>query len=96
MGRKRIARAEGNWVSYYYTDHLGSTRIVDHGGETSYNQYTPFGIDFGGVSTERYKFTGKEDNGATGLYYYNVRYYDPGVGRFISKDPAKDGDSIRD
>lgn len=91
MGMKRIARAEGSSVSYYYTDHLGSTRIVDNGGECSYNQYTPFGIDFGEASTERYKFTGKEDDGVTGLYYYNARFYDPGIGRFVSEDPAKDG-----
>jgi RHS repeat-associated protein len=31
------------------------------------------------------KFTGQRlDN--TGLYYYNARYYDPGIGRFISAD----------
>lgn len=90
---KRIAKAEGSSVSYYYTDHLGSTWIVDSTGECSYYHYKPFGIDFEEVNTERYKFTGKEDDGATGLYYYNARYYDPGVGRFINEDPVKDGEN---
>jgi len=26
-----------------------------------------------------------------GLYYYNARWYDPELGRFITEDPAKDG-----
>jgi RHS repeat-associated protein len=32
-----------------------------------------------------YKFTGKELD-STGLYYYEARYYDPTLGRFISPD----------
>jgi len=31
------------------------------------------------------KFTGQRLDG-TGLYYYNARYYDPTIGRFISPD----------
>jgi RHS repeat-associated protein len=31
-------------------------------------------------------FTGKEKD-STGLYYYGARYYDPGVGRFLTRDP---------
>ncbi len=27
----------------------------------------------------------------TGLYYYNARWYDPNLGRFITEDPIKDG-----
>ena len=26
-----------------------------------------------------------------GLYYFNARWYDPGLGRFITEDPIKDG-----
>ncbi len=32
------------------------------------------------------KFTGQRLD-STGLYYYNARYYDPTIGRFISPDP---------
>lgn len=35
-----------------------------------------------------YKFTGKEKD-ATGLYYFGARYYDPAIGRFITRDPVK-------
>ncbi len=92
LGSKRIARDGTGGKSYYFTDHLGSTRIVmDSAGNCTYNEYAPFGEDFLTANAERYKFTGKEDDGATGLYYYNARYYDPAVGRFISEDVAKDG-----
>ncbi len=92
LGSKRIARDGTGGKAYYFTDHLGSTRIVmDSAGNCTYNEYAPFGEDFLTANAERYKFTGKEDDGATGLYYYNARYYDPAVGRFISEDVAKDG-----
>ncbi len=32
-------------------------------------------------------YTGREYESSTGLYYYRARYYNPGVGRFISVDP---------
>ncbi len=35
----------------------------------------------------RYGYTGREQDGETGLNYYRARYYDAGVGRFISEDP---------
>ena len=38
-----------------------------------------------------YDYTGKKEDDGTGLYYYNARFYDPEVGRFITQDPIKDG-----
>ena len=36
-------------------------------------------------------FTGKKIDRDTGLYYFNARWYDPQLGRFITEDPIKDG-----
>jgi len=48
-------------------------------------KYLPFGgTRSGSVPTDK-KFTGQRLD-ATGLYYYNARYYDPTIGRFISPD----------
>lgn len=91
IGSKRIGKADASGVTYFFVDQLGSTRIVmDSAGVCSYYEYKPYGGDLGSTSSERYKFTGKEDDGATGLYYYNARYYDPAIGRFISQDAARD------
>ena len=38
-----------------------------------------------------YKFTGKELDDETGLYYYGARYLNPRTSRWISSDPAMDG-----
>ena len=40
---------------------------------------------------ERVRFTGKDYDEVTGLYYFNARWYDPQLGRFTSEDPARDG-----
>jgi RHS repeat-associated protein len=37
----------------------------------------------------RYGYTGREQDGETGLDYYRARYYDVANGRFISEDPIK-------
>lgn len=41
---------------------------MDSAGKCTYQNYSPFGGDLGAASIERYKFTGKEDDDAIGLY----------------------------
>lgn len=41
--------------------------------------------------SEHVMFAGKELDTDTGLYYYNARWYDPQLGRFITEDPIRDG-----
>ncbi len=49
--------------------------------------YSPYGdIASSGTATPL-QFTGRENDGATGLYYYRARYYSPQLSRFISEDP---------
>jgi RHS repeat-associated protein len=36
---------------------------------------------------DRFKFTGREYDSITQLYYYRTRYYDARLGRFVSQDP---------
>ena len=50
--------------------------------------YLPYGDErssSGALGTER-QFTGQRFDGGSGLYFYNARYYDPKIGRFISAD----------
>jgi RHS repeat-associated protein len=73
---------------YYSTDHLGSTRMVtsENGTPLTSVTYYPFGTphDYTG-SEQPFLFSGKEKD-ATGLYYFNTRYYNPETGRFITRD----------
>jgi RHS repeat-associated protein len=54
--------------------------------------YKPYGAEAiaSGGATAKYRFTGQEKED-TGLYYYNARYYDPDLGRFIQADSVLDG-----
>jgi RHS repeat-associated protein len=36
-------------------------------------------------------FSAGNNLGEEGLYYFNARWYDPQLGRFITEDPIKDG-----
>jgi RHS repeat-associated protein len=46
----------------------------------------PIGLDALGTSN-KFRFSGEALDPGTGLYYLRARYYDPSVGRFISRDP---------
>ena len=98
---RHFARVDGNLLTeertiyFYHTDHLGSTVLVTNElGQTVWNsEYTPFGQitkDDPGFN-KAIKFTGKDLDPDTGLYYFNARWYDSDIGRFISEDPIKYG-----
>ena len=38
--------------------------------------------------TNPFRYTARESDTETGLYYYRARYYDPATGRFVSNDPV--------
>ncbi len=37
--------------------------------------------------TNPFRYTGRDFDTETGLFYYRARYYDPGLGRFVGEDP---------
>jgi len=78
-------------VRWLATDHLGSTAVTanEAGAGIAELRYKPWGENrytFGATPTQR-RFTGQVlDNVAGELYFYNARWYDPVIGRFISAD----------
>jgi RHS repeat-associated protein len=55
-------------------------------------EYTPYGelwVEHGpeGLEAVPYRFTGKELDEETGLYYYGARYLNPRTSRWVSADP---------
>jgi len=84
---------EGNGqTSWMLTDHLGTVRDLVNNSGSVVNHFTYDSLGQvlnstpGGVDT-RYKYTGREFDAETGLYYYRARYFDASVGRFIGQDP---------
>jgi RHS repeat-associated protein len=77
-------------VKYNVEDHLGtsSVTLASNGSMVNREEYYPFGETcFGAFAKKRYRFTGKEKDNETGLYYYGARYYAAWTCRFVSVDP---------
>jgi RHS repeat-associated protein len=75
---------------YYVHDGLGSVRqLLDTTGEIQTNYaYDPFGVPvMGGDEYNPYQYTGEAWDAEVELLYLRARYYQPEVGRFITKDP---------
>ncbi len=78
-------------VRYHHGDHLDSSTLVvdDAGNWVNYEEFSPFGeTTFGGYARKRYRFTGKERDEESGLYYHGARYYAPWLARWTTSDPA--------
>ena len=80
---------------YYHSDHLGSAQFVTdwRGRQYEHIEYTPYGELWieevaTGLDKLPFRFTGKEMDEETGLYYYGARYLDPKYSRWLSGDPA--------
>ena len=86
-----------NRIHYQYSNHLGSAALeTDASGNIiSYEEYFPYGeTSFmcgrtqKEVKLKEYRYTGKERDDSTGLYYHGARYYQPWLFRWMSADPA--------
>jgi len=83
-------------IYYYHGDHLGSSSVITDrtGGFYEHLEYFPYGEVWvnervsADVESVPYKFTGKERDPETGLYYHGARYRDPQIGGWLSADPA--------
>ena len=87
--------SSGGTTSHYCQyDHRGNVVAVsDSSGDIQYGYlYDAFGnimfsFDEGAAAapTDDILFTGKDYDADTGMYYFNARWYDPEIGRYISK-----------
>jgi RHS repeat-associated protein len=103
FGGKRIARRDsGGAVSYFFADHLGTSRVVTNATGTppfEESDYYPFGGERAVTDTlpdQNHKLTGKERDMESGLDYFGARYYSSTSGRFLSPDPENAGASEDD
>jgi RHS repeat-associated protein len=92
---QQIALAVNGVFSYLASDGVGSAVVALNasGSFTASLLYAPYGgvrYSNGTMPTE-YGFTGQRADAATGLDYYNARYYDPEAGQFASADAVRPG-----
>ena len=82
---------------FQFDNHLGSASLeLDESAQLiSYEEYCPYGSTSfhttpsgTEVSDKRYRYTGKERDEETGLYYHGARYYAPWLARWTAADPA--------
>jgi RHS repeat-associated protein len=97
LGQIRDVSGSGESTYFFGLDNLGSRRIVwtSTGTVTEEFSYSAWGELTHVVNNGKAylaSFTGKEYD-ATGLLYFNARYYDPQVGRFLTEDPSRKGAS---
>jgi RHS repeat-associated protein len=82
-------------IRYQLGNHLGSATLEldEQARIVSYEEYSPYGsTTYQAVRSQtetprRYRFTGKERDEETGLYYYGARYFAPWLARWTASDP---------
>jgi len=81
----------GSAIEVYHPDRLGSTRAITDatGAVTAAYRTDEWGVPTTttGSSSQPFRFTAQPLD-ATGLTYLRARYYDPSLGRFMSRDPV--------
>jgi RHS repeat-associated protein len=73
-------------VERYSYDAYGSVQTMD--GAFNPISPNPWGTPHSTIGNP-WVFTGRQFDEETGLYFYRARYYDPGKGRFLQRDPFR-------
>ena len=83
-----IKSGQPDRLYYLLSDHLGSSNVVMQvGGGVETQTYSAWGeLRTGGISSTKRQYTGQINESSLGLYFYNARYYDAALGRFIQAD----------
>jgi|GEM_PF-7001912 len=86
-------------VLYSYDANGNVSRLFNSDStETAHYEYTPFGAILGGSTIPRpnitnrnpWRFSTRYTDRETDLVYYGYRYYDSGLGRWLSRDPIEE------
>src|SRR5262249_57607692 len=101
--KREVDSADTRRLRYQLGDQLGSAalELAEDAEIISYEEYYPYGgtaliagRNQREVTLKEYRYSGKERDDATGLYYYGRRYYAPWMGRWMSPDPIGPADDL--
>jgi RHS repeat-associated protein len=88
-----LAMYRSGVASYYHADGLGSIAALTNasGNPVAGYLYDSFGrlAASAGSMASPFRYTAREFDPETSLYYYRDRYYDSSVGRFLAEDPLR-------
>jgi len=90
-GLDRLASASGGGArTWYGTDPQGSVRYTldDAGNAGAPRNYDPFGTPES-ASSGLFGYTGELQDATTGMEYLRARWYNPGAGQFLGRDPLE-------
>jgi len=88
--------APARLTRYQFGNHIGSASLeLDQLAQViAYEEYAPYGsttyqaVRSRTETPRRYRYTGKERDEESGLYYHGARYYAAALGRWTACDPA--------
>ena len=95
-----LSRLTVNGPAFYGYDGNGNvTLLTDAAGQdVAHYRYDAFGqtLEAAGprAGENPYRFSTKEQHGPTGLYDYGLRFYSPGMGRWLNRDPLEEEGGI--
>lgn len=77
-------------AAHFHTDQVDSVKVVtnDAGAVVSRMEYLPYGETWFQEGDDRFapKYNSQELDKESGYYFYNARYYDPEICRFVTAD----------
>lgn len=95
-----LARTDAKGSVFYHSDACGDiTALIDRYQTLDARYlYDPFGnlLNASGplAGANTYRFSSKELDPNSGLYYFGERFYDPNLQRFINRDPSGENGGI--
>ncbi len=88
-----LAERSNGTMRWYHADVMGNINLMSTASRTLSARltYDPFGqvLEQTGP-TPRYQFSSKEWDRAAGVNYYGYRFYSPGQGRWLNRDPLEE------
>ncbi|HEX8110983.1 MAG TPA: SpvB/TcaC N-terminal domain-containing protein [Kofleriaceae bacterium] len=100
---RNLVKAPDPVLRYQLGNHLGSASVEldSNGSLISYEEYSPYGTtslqagrSIAEIGLKRYRYTGKERDNETGLYYNEARYFACWLVRWTTVDPSGPVDGL--